>query len=208
MVETLYHLCHNAYLLGDREGARKYFELIKSEYRDGAPKDSLDREQYLRLKSIRVALETGSMPKQSWVDDLPPAPEGRDGLDGRQDDLVRRIHTEALDDLKAALGEDVRLANVEHPCPPYGRADMLYMSDGTAFPVEVKRKDGGHDVVGQIAKYALYMRLRLMLHHYRRVRPVTICAGYAPYAHRELKAQSVETLVYTESDGRIKVVAV
>lgn len=208
MVETLYHLCHNAYLLGDRQGALTYFELIKSEYGDGAPKDSLDREQYMILKSIRIALETGSMPKQSWVNALPAAPEGQDGLDARQDELVRRIHTEALDDLKSALGEDVRLENVEHPCPPYGRADMLYMSDDTAFPVEVKRRDGGHDLVGQIAKYALYMRLRLILHHYRRVRPVTICAGYSPYAHRELKAQGVETLVYTESDGRIKVGAV
>lgn len=208
MVKILYHRCHNCYLLGNRQEAAKYFDMIKSEYKNGAPKDSLSRDQYQTLKTIRIALETGSMPKESWVDDLPVAPEGRKGLDARQDELVRRLHTEALEDIRSILGDDVWLANVEHPCPPYGRADMLYMSEDTAFPVEIKRRDGGHDVVGQIAKYALYMRLRLMLNQYQKVTPVTICAGYSTYAHRELKAQGVKTLIYSESDGRLKVSAV
>ena len=207
MIEALYHFCHRAYLLGDKPGARKYFDMIRAEYRAGASKKSLHREQYLTLKSIRIALETGAVPAQSWVEDLPAAPKKQEGIGVSQDELVRRIHREALDDLQGILGQDVWLANVEHPCPPYGRADMLYMSEDTAYPVEVKRKDGDHDVVGQIAKYDLYMKLRLNLKLYKRVRAITICAGYSPFAHRELKARSVETLVYSDWGDRIKVTA-
>ena len=205
MVETLYHFCHRAYLLGDRAGARKYFDMIRAEYRAGAPKSSLEREQYLTLKSIRIALETGAMAEQTWVEDFQVAPKKQEGIDVPQDELVRRIHREALEDLWRILGQDVWLANVEHPCPPYGRADMLYMSEDTAYPVEVKRKDGDHDVVGQISKYDLYMKLRLHLKLYKRVRPMTICAGYSPYAHRELKARSVMTLIYSNGGERLRV---
>ena len=208
MVETLYHLCHNAFLLGERADAQKYFDMIRAEYRAGAPQGSLTHDQYVTLKSIRTALQTGEISRQAWVDDLPTSPEGREELEAGQDELVRRIQTEALGDVQRILGQKVWLANVEHPCPPYGRADMLYMSEDTAYPVEVKRKDGGHDVVGQILKYSLYMKLRLMLKQYKHVKPLTICAGYAPYAHRELKANGVSTLVYTESEGKLKVSAV
>lgn len=207
MIDTIYHLCLYAYLKGDRKDASLYFDLLRDEFRHAGAKDSLSKEQYMTLRDIRQALSTGSVRPREWVADGEEAPSGASGTDTKQDDLVRRIHMEGAGDLRKILGEDVRLQNLEHPCPPYGRIDMLYMSDSTAYPVEVKRKAGEHDLIGQILKYSLYMNLRLHYHLYNRVRPVTICAGYTPYALQELKSNGVETLVYSETDKRLKVKA-
>jgi len=208
MIEMIYYMCHRAYLLGDRRQASLCFDLLKEEIRQGAQKDALSRRQLLVLREIRDALQTGFLGGRSWVEEGDLPPEGAEKPDGKQDDLVRRIHKEAIGDIEGAVGQSLRLENLEHPCPPYGRADMLYMSQDTAYPVEVKRGDGGHDLIGQILKYGLYMRLKLNYHLYECVRPVTICAGYSPHVLNELKAGSVETLVHSELQGRVKVIKI
>lgn len=208
MIDTIYHLCLYAYLRGNRKDASMYFDFLKDEYRRTGKVDSLSQEQYRSLKDIRHSLATGTLPGRQWVDDPGPAPESSEGNGAKQDELVRRIHTEALRDLCDALGQELRLQNLEHPCPPYGKVDMLYMSDDTAYPLEVKTKTGLHDIIGQILKYNLHMKLHLHYHLYSRVRPVTVCAAYDPHVLRELKANGVETLVYSEGQGRLKVTPV
>jgi len=206
LIDTIYHLCLYAYLRGERSKASMYFDLLKDEFKHSGRRDSLSEGQYRTLKDVRHALETGSVPNKVWADDVGQAPSPPGSPNAKQQgELVRRLHTECLGDLRAALGQDVYLQNIEHPCPPYGAVDMLYMSDNTAYPVEVKRKTGEHDIIGQILKYALHMRLRLHYHLYDRVRPVTICSGYDPHVLRELKANGVETLVYSEADGKMRV---
>lgn len=179
-----------------------YFDLLREEFKESGSRGALSEEQYRTLKMIRDAISTGSIATKSWVDDMGEAPPSG-GSVAKQDTLVRRIHQEAIRDLRGILGPSIRLENVEHPCPPYGRADMLYMSDDTAFPVEVKKGTGGHDIVGQILKYRLFMSLRLHYHLYERVVAVTVCAGYEPHVLRELKSNGVKALAYSEKSGRL-----
>jgi len=181
-----------------------YYDFLRDEYKRTGKVDSLSLSQYKSLKEIRQALATGTLPGKQWVE-TKPAPTSSESNGVRQDEVVRRIHTESLRDLCSALGQELRLQNLEHPCPPYGRVDMLYMSSDTAFPLEVKVKTGQHDIIGQILKYELYMKLRLHYHLYDRVRPVTVCAAYDPHVLHELKANGVETLVYSDMAGKLKV---
>lgn len=208
MIDTFYHFCYYAYLRGNRKETAMYFDLLRDEYKHSGRIDSLSKEQYKNLKEIRQALATGMLPNKLWVDDDVIAPKSSAGNEAKQVELVRRIHKESLHDLCGALGQEVYLLNLEHPCPPYGRVDMLYMSDDTAYPLEVKTKTGEHDIIGQILKYSLYMKFKLHYHVYSRVRPVTICAAYEPHVLRDLKANGVETLVYSERNEKLKVTPV
>lgn len=205
MIETIYHMCHHAYLLGDKKWAGVYFDLLKDEFNRAPSKKALTEDQYRTLRDIRNALRSGKISSGAWLTEMETPPEGQKEIEGDQALLVRRLHTEALPDIETALGQKLFLRNLEHPCPPYGRVDMLYMSEDTAYPVEVKCGDGSHDLIGQILKYALYMKLKLIYKLYSRVRPVTICAGYSPHVLRELKTNGVKTLLYTKSSGKIGV---
>ncbi|MBD3260558.1 MAG: hypothetical protein GF334_02600 [Candidatus Altiarchaeales archaeon] len=132
----------------------------------------------------------------------------RDRAQGTQADLVRKIHYEGLEGLNKILGERVDLYNLEHPCPPYGAVDMVYMGSETAYPLEVKKDHGGHDLIGQIMKYDLFFKMRLHLEHYRYVQAVTICKTYDGFALRELKKMGVQTLKYSTKGPRIGIAKV
>lgn len=205
MIDTLYYMCLYSYLKGSRKYASLYLDMLREEYRSKGTPTVLSEDQYKELKKIRNALSTGLISDKAWVDESPFATDKAEGANSKQDNIVKRIHSEALGDIREILGQPVWLENLEHPCPPHGRVDMLYRSDDTVYPTEVKVRVGEHDLIGQILKYRMYMMLRLHYHLYSHVIPVTICAGYDPLVLRELKAHGVETLVYSDVGECLKV---
>lgn len=195
MVESLYFSCYYAFLLGKMADASMYFDLLRDEFRE--TREPLKDHQMRELANIRAALVTGNVARKVWLDESVgefnnPSYEKNDTL---QDDLVKRLHVSGQ--MKAFLG-DVRLLNVEQPCPPYGRVDMVYTDGTTVFPVEVKTNRGEHDILGQIGKYDLYHRLRLHLKFYEFVKPVTVCQSYDDYTLTELKSMGVLTLAHSQ----------
>jgi len=211
MVEALYYFTYNAYLNGDLEKTKTFFEILKEEYNAAKNKDLLDRYQYSELKKIRAAIATGNIPKCGWLSEVDtPKVISSDETDIKQQDLVKRIDSEAVNDLRQCLqsNESLYLDNIEHPCGDHGRVDMVYRDVITAYPVEIKKDKGRHDLVGQIAKYTLYFRMLLNLKHFKTVQPVTICRCYDRHALAELKRMSVVTLRYGIMNGRVVVKAV
>ena len=209
MVETLFFLAYYAYLRGDLDSTRMYYEMLKDEYNSLGGKGILDDYQLRELKNIRTAIESGAISKDSWVDEstVPNVENKPSGI--KQTDLVKRIHHEATDSLRACLQSDsLYLYNIEHPCGDYGRVDMVYMDDVIAYPTEIKPAEGRHDMLGQIAKYTLYFRMLLHIKHFKSVQPVTICNSYDKHTLTELKRMSVVTLKYSVNRGRIMVGAV
>ena len=200
MVESLYFSCYYAYLLGDLDQTQMYFEFLKDEFKTHGPKEFLKDHQLKELASIREAINTGVISKNKWIDST-IAPEIDKAPDIDQVELVKRIHLQGLGQLRQILGDDIRILNVEQPCPPYGRVDMVYKSKNTIYPIEVKRAQGQHDLIGQISKYDLYHRLRLHFKHYEFVRSVTICSSYNQHTLDELKSMGIKTLMYSTDDG-------
>jgi hypothetical protein len=206
MIETLFFFAYYAYLNGDIEKTRMYFDMLRKEFNEKKDIHSLEEYQYKELKNIRQALNTGAIPKCEWINESSAPSIKYEGIpDLKQDAIVKRIHFDALDELRKTLGSDesLRLYNIEHPCNPHGRVDMVYRDSITAYPVEVKRQHGRHDLLGQIAKYTLYFRTLLHLKHFKKVQPVTICRCYDQHTLAELKRMSVITLRYTFRNDKL-----
>jgi len=201
MVKALYYHCYYAYLKGDFEGASLYFNLLRDEFKIQGRKDDLDSGQYQELAHIRTALETGSISTKSWVSQDTIVPDDKERQDIRQDDLVRRIHEQGLSCLRKIFNDNLSLYNLEHPCPPYGRVDMVYKGNDTLYVVEVKKDRGEHDLIGQILKYDLYNKMRLHYGLYDRVVSATICHSYQEQVCEELKSYGIRPLVYTGTDN-------
>lgn len=194
-IETLYFQCYYGFLLGDYQKAITFYELLKEEFASTGNVQSLQPHQFKQLSLIRDSLKTGSLPHTQWVE--PTSVSTSPGaMASSQTELIKRIHFQGVSRLKEILDAPLELYNIEHPCGQYGRVDMVYMGNRTVFPVEVKKGEAEHDIIGQIAKYDLYHRLRLHYKHYDFVTSVTICASYPSYVLQELKKHGVTTVVY------------
>jgi hypothetical protein len=207
MIEPLFFFCYYAYLLGDLEKARMYFSVIREEYSAVGTPNSLKEHQFLELKKIKEAITTGNISRSKWLDETAPGPPRSSDIKIKQAELVKRIHTEGLEQLKEILQDDIYLYNIEHPCGSYGTVDMVYMGKNTIYPLEVKRGRGEHDLIGQISKYDLHHRLQLHYKHYEYVRSVTICNSYDPFTIQELRTMGVLPLNYSLNKEDIRIEA-
>jgi len=204
MVRALYHRCCQSYLLADLDSTFMFYDLLCQAYRESGRPDSLTTDQLRDLKAIRTAVRTGVISKGQWLTEiLPEVPPAATEEKRKQDDVVHAIHHLGLEKLRGILEDPVRLYNLEHPCGPYGRVDMVYQGERTVYPLEVKVGKGKHDLIGQICKYDLYHRLRLSYGFHERVRSVTVCGSYDSYTLAELKRNGILTLRYSLVDGRL-----
>jgi len=197
MIETLFFKCYYAYLKGDLPQTRMYYEILKDEFKIKGSTSSLRPDQLLELKKIKNSIETGSIALNTWVDEMHPQGPYMQPIAGfPQDDLVRNI-VHYFIQLEDILQDKLYLYNLEHPCDPYGAVDMVFMGKGTVYPLEVKKDQGRHDLIGQIYKYDLYHKFRLHYKHYEKVQSVTICSSYEPYTLKSLKQLGVKTILYS-----------
>jgi hypothetical protein len=205
MFKTLYFFCYYSYLLGDLNKSKMYYTLLNNEFKTCGTRDSLKKHQFLELKKIKEAINTGNISRNKWIDENVPSGPSKSDVRIKQPELVGRIHTQGIEQLKEILQDDIYLYNIEHPCHPYGAVDMVYMGKDTIYPVEVKRGRGEHDLIGQISKYDLHHRLQLHYKHYEHVKSVTICHSYNPFTIHELKKMDILTLSYTLTDSNISI---
>lgn len=201
MIETIYFFCYYAYLLGDKEKTSMYYSLLRDEFKVTGTVNSLKPAQLLELKKIKQDLENNTISHNKWIEETYPISPNPVNI--KQMELVKRIHTQGIEQLKTLLKDDVNIYSIEHPCGPYGAVDMVYRGLETIYPVEVKRNIGEHDLIGQISKYDLYHRLQLHYKHYDYVQAVTICNSYQPFTLNELKKKGIITLSYSLEDNGI-----
>lgn len=181
-----------------------YYNFLKEEFKTRNQKTPLKPFQLFELKRIREALKSGNLPRGSWLDDTSiQGPPTQSTAKFKQDDLVWGIN-QNIDQLKKLFNEDqLYLYDIEYPCGPYGEVDMVFMGKGTIFPVEVKKDQGRHDLIGQIGKYDLFHKLRLHYRLYDFVQSVTICSSYDSFTIKELKKLRIKTLAYSVVDGSL-----
>ena len=203
MLETLYFFCYNAYLLGDLSKTSLYYSMLREELKVSGNIGAFKNHQLSELKKIKSALDSGHISKNKWLDEVVTQEPPQVHASMSQDDLVKKIHYEGLDQLKALLEADLWLYNLEHPCGPYGAVDMVYSSRDTIYPVEIKKNRAEHDLIGQILKYDLYHKLQLNLKHYEHVQSVTICGTYQPFVINELRQLGIIPLTYTITNDKI-----
>jgi hypothetical protein len=74
---------------------------------------------------------------------------------------------------------------------------MVYMGKKTIYPLEVKKDQGRHDLIGQLSKYDLFHKLYLHYKTYEAVQSVAVCGAYEPYTLRELKQLGFKPIAYS-----------
>jgi hypothetical protein len=210
MVEALFFKTYHSFLMGNLPHTRMFFEFLVDEFKRHKNPEALTLKQLKELKKIRSAIESGKIETCQWINESPSTPTDTVQVpDIKQAELIKRLYFEGLKTTAELLKADsLELYDVEHPCGRYGTVDLVYRSQDVFYPIEVKRHEGKHDLIGQISKYALYFRMRLHLKHYTDVQPVTICNSYNQHTLSELKRLFVIPLKYDIVYDKIKITQV
>lgn len=207
MMEALFFRCYYAYLKGDFKEAKLFFDFLKEEFHNTRDKNALNKYQLNQLKEVSVALKTGKVSAGKWIEQNEEDIKIEKGKsDKNHKQLVRAIYDSSnqLKDLLGICDESFHVDNIEQPCGNNERIDMVYMDSVYAYPVEVKPGLGGHDVVGQILKYDLSLRMNLHLKFWKEVKPITICWDYSDFARKELKKRNVITIKHSSTEKGLK----
>jgi hypothetical protein len=207
VIESLFFRTYNSYLLGNEKDTVMFFHFLSEEYKKRRDSKALTRGQLKILKSIHIAIKSGTIQICQWIKDTEIIPvDSKSNSPIKQKDLVYKIHTEGLHLLKKILkAPKLELYDIEHLCSPYGAVDMVYKNDDIIYPLEVKIHEGKHDLVGQISKYTLSFKLKLNLKFYTEVQPVTLCNSYNSYTLMELKKLGVIPLRYNFIKDKIEI---
>jgi hypothetical protein len=168
-------------------------------------KHTLNTYYIPELKKILEAVKTGTIAQQEWFSSVETTPDVKEDTNLKQKELVKLIHTTAADQLRDILKSDSSfyMYNIEQPCEPYGRMDMLYMDSIYSYPTEIKKDTGEHDLIGQIMKYDLNEKLHLHMKMFYKVQPVTICGSYNGHTLHELKKYGVVTIKYSMDKNQV-----
>lgn len=197
MIETIFFRCYYSYLKGDFKQTKLYYDILREEFKNKVDNDIvLKPYQFIELKKIKNAIATGSIALKTWVENKNVYEPGIQSITPfTQDELVRKI-TQNIGQLNNLLQDDLYLYNLEHPCGEYGYADVVLMGRKTVYPIEVKKDQGRHDLIGQIHKYDLYHKFLLHYKLYEKVQAMTICKSYETYTLKTLKELSYIPIIY------------
>jgi len=205
IVSVLYYKCYNASLLGEFENMKMYYEFLGQEYKNSEDKSPfqnfLNQEKMKELKLVKQQLEMGKM--FEVFEEFTPMEHEMELTDTEIEEealIVKKVGRNQKM-LEPLLGGKIRLNSLEHECgskKKKDRCDMVSLNDaGTLFPIEFKLKKATHAVVGQIAKYCLHFKLRLINQTYERVQGVVIAHSYSKFAINELKKRGYICLLHS-----------
>lgn len=206
IVSVLYYKSYNASLLGNFANMETYYRLLEQEYQDSDDKSHfqnfLNEERFEILKRIKQQVEMGKL--FEVFEDFKP-------METEVEMTETEIEEEALivkhvgrnqHLLEPFLGGKIQLRAIECPCgdkkKKKDRCDMVSFNElGSLFPIEFKLKKATHAVVGQIEKYCLHFKLRLINQIYDRVQGVVVANSYSKFAINELRKRGVICLIHS-----------
>lgn len=198
MVETLYFNTYYSYLKGDLTKSKMFYEMLKEEFRLTKNPHILNRKQLKNLKLIKSCIDLNKIYSYEWVSEDIACCSNTQESKLLQKDLIRKIYDDDFKSFMSILGSDesIYMYNLEHPCGDKGFVDLVLKDKINIYPIEVKRGEGKHDLIGQIMKYNLHFKLHTHLKMYEEVVPATICNSYNKNTLIELKKLGVITITY------------
>jgi RecB family endonuclease NucS len=208
-VELLYYHLNSAVLLGNRDTAKMYLEMLRAEFNENETAFDVLRQEGLWDNLIKLgnAVDQGLTIKNfNFTDNSDDAEITEKDEDRSIDEksLVKLI-CENVESLRTLLKTDEKLYvhNIEQPTQ-YGRIDIVLMGGDTAYLVEVKKGDARYSVISQIDKYMLDYNLKLILKLWKKVVGVVIANAYIGRVINELVGLNVIPIKYRLKNGVLK----
>jgi hypothetical protein len=202
LAETLYYNIYSSMLLGENINAKMYLSFLREEYYSNEhlfeplKKDNrwehlielgnaIDNNLFLsNNKNFESSIEEHVQVKKDEI------------VYSKQDDLVKAIIL-SQDKLRICLKaeSDFHCIFTEMETK-FGRVDLVAQDKNTIYPIEVKKNGAYHDVLGQINKYIIHFKLKLINRIYNDVVGVVIANSFDNYVLKELYKFNIFAIKY------------
>jgi RecB family endonuclease NucS len=208
LVETLFYQVYNYVLLNKQQDAKMYLEFLRDEYQSNPKKfDILKQDnRWQQLQEFSHSLENNlylssfeTVKNTDFVD-----------IKCKQTVDNQRILTNKLikskDSLRQLLNAESDFECIATEAETiYGNVDLLAQDKNTIYPIEIKKERAEHDVLGQIDKYIIHYKLKLINKIYNKVQGVVISSGFSNFVLQELSKQGIVAIFYNlNKDGIIE----
>lgn len=206
VAEVLYYRLYNSVLLGNKDDAKLNLDLLREEYRTNKEEfvPLQEDERWDHLVELGEAVDNGKIITSVSSSNSAVIPADERKVDKEKELVTTLMKNQNL--LREALHTSPRfyISNSEHPTK-FGRADLVAIDDKTLYVIETKRGTADFGVVGQLDKYMLHFKLKLILRVYTRVVGVIIANGFNEYAVQELRRPDITLLKYSYVDGHLSI---
>jgi RecB family endonuclease NucS len=207
--ETLYYLIYNNVLLGKTDEAKMYLEFLRDEFNKHPnqfePLKQDERWEHLvELGNIiDNNLVVKNFDKIEKCNELSIKQEDSTKIKN-QKDLMKFICQEKTQ-LKTLINadDDFNFIDAEQQTL-FGRVDLVAQDKNTIYPIELKTSIADHSVIGQIEKYVVHYKLRLMNKIYKHVKGIVISNNFLEYVLQQLPQIGVIAILYTLKNDKIE----
>jgi len=202
LISVLYYKAFNASLLGKFQEMKMFFGLLEQEYKKSSNKSSFQKfftkERFEELKLIKQQVEKGQFFEVFETFEPLEHEYELSPTEILEEKIIVKKVAKNQELLEEFLGKKLYLQSLEHLCGEGDKCDMVSINDdNTLFPIEFKLKKATHAVVGQIGKYCLHFKLKLINNLYDRVQGVIVANSYSKYAINELKKRGYICLIHS-----------
>lgn len=200
--EQLFFNLRNSVLLGNLKNARMWLHFLREDFKkDESLFESLKRSIFWEeLKILGEQVDNGEVVRKyellKELDDSVHL-EGDNEKFRREKALVDKICKDGQESLRKLFKASNKfyLSSREYPTL-FGRLDLLGKDERTIYAIEVKKGTAKHDIVSQIDKYILDLKLKLMYRTYDIIKGAVIANGFSQYALNELRKNNIIILKY------------
>lgn len=191
LAETLYYQTFNSTILGNMDDAKMYLSFLREEYEENEVAfDVLKKDRrWKHLIDIGNAIDKGQVLSKNILNEekvLGVLRQEKETIYSKQDDLVRAIIL-CQDSLRTCVYAEADFhCNYVEMETKFGRVDLVAQDKKTVYPIEVKKNGAYHDVIGQINKYIMHFKLKLINRTYNDVIGIVIANSFETHIIKEL----------------------
>lgn len=202
IVEVLYFKCYEASLLNHMELMKTYFSFLEQEYSKCPEtfKQFINEDRYAELNKIKYQVETNTFIEQySNFEPIEQEIALTDTEAESEFDVVKAVYKDPTQ-FEEFLSPNLQRKGIEFRLKgkkTTERCDLVFQGGKILYPIEFKLKKATHAVVGQIDKYCLKFKLRLINRTFNKVQGVVVANSYSQYAANELKKRGYVGIIHS-----------
>jgi len=204
-IEVLYYYLQNNVILGQKERSRTYLNILRHEYNVNEDNFNLlqQDDRFENLIKLGQIVDNGLLIKQLEFEE-----SKIDYNFDRTQDTIKETHLKELlvkEDIGKLLdSKSFRFLGTEFETR-YGRVDLVGQDENTLYVFELKKTHADHKVLGQIEKYLIHYKLKLINKMYKYVVGIVVANTFDNYSLNELQRNNVICLKYSLNEDKINV---
>ena len=200
IVEVLYYKLYNAVLLGEKSEYVDFLAMLREAYEeDSSAFKILEKDnRFEHLQHLGYIIDNNLVKKIDFSESIQEENKLLEAQNSvNEEKELKYLLYENINKLKELIeAKDGFYFGLFECKTRFGIIDITARDKETMFVIELKRNKVKHDIIGQIEKYIIFFKLKLILKLWKKVIAVVVANDYDKFILKRLKHSGVICLQY------------